>query len=590
MKISNVGIRTQILSSPNITFGADGRANPEIEKFLKEQKINGKRRFTDEEIKNISNQIELNRKKYKIRRNDNRPFLEALKMLMSFKKASQKGRKLYLSSEDIAALLSTKSCIKEGYVINHSFLDYFGLREGLSGKDIIKIRDAAEGHEFCGYAIQAMLTANDNKGQLIYSIDDICELLKHADIKTGTHGLYDLIKTRIYDDKLSEKRFMTKDELIKILSENREGFSIRTSPSGIRLAHQGNVKNYELTPNGIEQISSEKHIIDNNTKTVRNKRIFADGRQNFCVMGFGNHVFQNSFTAVYDKENNRLYYEQLRPYKMHPDIFLLNKLTDNKEEKLAYIEKTPNGYIYRKNFVSPNGLKTNQIITENENEQTSVYTIRDSSDKVLFNQERKFKRVDDNHTQSWLNGQKYDMKFFDNKIEITKEDKETVVLGRRQLNMRLLGLYKKLPGDVLSLIHKLGIKVQPAKTVEDCLYNEIDKIIQTVNDAGIFMHEFGHATDDMLLLKQSEFRQQLAKVYRKEFSDISRNTNDLTIGSLDKFEKLHELIAEGYQILSGHFTSARYVKDLGIRTINMQRYFPKSMSILAKQFLKLRII
>ena len=64
MKISNVGIRTQILSSPNITFGADGRANPEIEKFLKEQKINGKRRFTDEEIKNISNQIELNRKKY----------------------------------------------------------------------------------------------------------------------------------------------------------------------------------------------------------------------------------------------------------------------------------------------------------------------------------------------------------------------------------------------------------------------------------------------------------------------------------------------------------------------------------------------
>ena len=214
--------------------------------------------------------------------------------------------------------------------------------------------------------------------------------------------------------------------------------------------------------------------------------------------------------------------------------------------------------------------------------------MKDANGNILFNQKRNFKTLDDNHTQSQLNSQKYDMRFFDKKIEVTKQGENPIILDRRLLNMKLINMYKKLPGDVLYLIHSLGIKVQPAKTIEDCQYNEIDKIIQTLSDTGIFMHEFGHAIDHLHL--NSNFRNKLAKIYRKEFSEASRNTNELTVGSLYKFDKLCEFIAEGYQILSGEHTTAKYIKDLGIRTINMQRYFPKSMSILAKQYLKLGII
>lgn len=567
----------------NTVFKADGYQNNVVAEFLEKQYIDGKKRFTQEEIESIALKTEEIRKRYNMRARDNTPFIDALEQMLEYKKYPPVSDNVYLSTDDILSLLSIKN---DGvsYRFNRWFLNYFSMRDGINGKDILKIRTAAKGHTDCGDAINAMLTINDRDGKFVHSVDDICELLEYADTKTGNHGLYDIINARIYDKNINEKRFLKKDELIKILNENGNEFNVKISPSGVCIVTSNGIKNYELTKNGIEHSSTEKLSANQEKNILRSKRVFSDGKQIYCVSGIKDGVIQNTYSAVYDGEK-RLYYEKIKPSKDFPNLYVVEKLADNNIPASTNITEdlnSPDCYSYRRNFISPNGMTTTQVIINKPNKKSSFYKVTDKKGDTLFMQTRSFKTINNHHTQSLLNGKIYDIQFFDDKIKLTLPNEENIIIDGKLLDKRLMQLYKKLPGDILALIAKMGVKVRLANTADDCLYHD-DKIIHTVNDVGIFMHEFGHAVDAIIM---SGYSKALGNIYRKEFYEVSKNTSDLTVCSLEKFKKLHELVAEGYQILSGEIVAPKYAPELGARMINLQRYFPESLTFLAKQFMK----
>ncbi len=567
----------------NTVFKADSYQNNVVAELLEKQYIDGKKRFTPEEIESITLKTEDIRKTYNMRARDNTPFIEALEHMLDYKKYPPVGDNIYLSADDILSLLSIKND-GTSYRFNRWFLNYFSMRDGITGKDIHKIRMAAKRHTDCGDAINAMLTINDRNGKFVHSVDDICELLEYADTKTGSHGLYNIINARIYDKNINEKRFLKKDELVKILNENGSEFNVKISPSGLNIVSSNDIKNYELTDKGLEHSSTEKLSANQGKNILRSKRIFSDGRQTYCVSRIEDGVIQNSYSAVYDGEK-RLYYEKLKPSKDFPDLYILEKLGDNNITASTNITEdlnSPDCYSYRKNFISPNGMTTTQVIINKPNKKSSFYKVTDKKGDTLFMQTRSFKTINDHCTQSLLNGKPYNMVFWDDKIKLTLPNEEKIIIDGKLLDKRLMQLYKKLPGDILELISKMGVKVRLATSTEDCLYHD-DKIIHTVNDTGIFMHEFGHAVDAIIM---SGYSKALGNIYRKEFYEVSKNTSDLTVCSLEKFKKLHELVAEGYQIFSGELVAPKFAPELGARMFNLQRYFPESLTFLAKQFLK----
>ncbi|MBQ6515883.1 hypothetical protein IJI31_01750 [bacterium] len=596
MKVLSTAIHMNSIYAKNVNFGSKNSVQNPIEIFLEKQEINGQKRFSKGEIKSITDEIEKTRAKHHMGKYDNEEFVDALCYLLTCKKPVNNFKdEVLLSGEDIASLISIDE-YDDRYHFNKWALSYFNMRSGINGKDIKRIREAVKGQS--PDSISFMLMANDEKGKPVYSVDDICELLKYSNVDSGDHGLYGIVSTKVYDHIINDERYMTKNEVEQILRENVDKFRIQTSAAGVSVL-RGNedLTYYHVVNDGLEAYSKDTMKFSGDRYNTR--RIFPDGRKIYSFGDAEEHQLQKHRLYAFDKDGRKLYSERINPSYMRPEFLTLERNDGHDIKKSAYLQKSgQNGeYRYEKEFVTPSGNMTKQTIEKNGNFNKSVYTVKDKDGNVLFNQVREFDKLSENHTQSKLNDKTYDMTFDSDKIFIKKFDKEgaeeSMILDEKLIDKNLMPLFKKIPGDMLMIIGKNGISVNGVGSAVECMYLSDQNKINTVDDEVIFIHELGHAVDHKFLSEDDEgnkIRGDIEKRYRKNYYNVYINTDNLTATAIRKFRQFSEFLAETYQILSGTNISEKYAKELGIRTLSLQNHLSDAILFTAQKYNELGII
>ena len=103
-------------------------------------------------------------------------------------------------------------------------------------------------------------------------------------------------------------------------------------------------------------------------------------------------------------------------------------------------------------------------------------------------------------------------------------------------------------------------------------------------------HELGHAIDNCVLNDKQDIRENIRSEYNKNYYDVSQNASGITLITLNKFDSYGEFLAASYQILSGTNVSEKYAKELGLRTINLQKNFTDSILLLAQKYEELGVL
>ena len=253
------------------------------------------------------------------------------------------------------------------------------------------------------------------------------------------------------------------------------------------------------------------------------------------------------------------------------------------------------------NFTSPNGTTSSRRIIEGPRGKALDYIIKDKDGNILSSVTRRFRKLDDNHFISEVNGQKFDMRFDGNSVTVSKlglngEILDTIVYNEDVLTPELKELYKKMPGDHFSNLKEMGIKkVFEERAIKEhrrCShYNYADnEIMQGFGDNGfIFAHEIGHGIDEKVLgqlRNDSEFLEIYNReIVRLEEAFSSSIKNDFikyfTPSSRGGLGGNGETVAEIVALLSGERHTQFNV--LGPRSLMIEEYMPETIAYVAKK-------
>lgn len=275
-----------------------------------------------------------------------------------------------------------------------------------------------------------------------------------------------------------------------------------------------------------------------------------------------------------------------------------------------------------RNFETANGTKLEYELKSSPKKSQMGYNIVDKDGNELFSIKRSFKRIDENHSVSTLNEDKYETSI-DPKglIIVTKTDKngnkETVRLTSINLDFNLIGIYRKLPGDTLFQLAKYNIRTvmggeadknnacyiralsrEEIRNATNYLYVRDQRLGNTIcvdenikNDGFGFIHELGHALDsNNNLLKK--FKNELMTIFRKEYSEYQSVSSIQENDSIDYFTELNdrtrfiddalqEIIAESYAMSSGLMPEDK--DTINDRGIILQKYFPETMAFVTSK-------
>lgn len=229
------------------------------------------------------------------------------------------------------------------------------------------------------------------------------------------------------------------------------------------------------------------------------------------------------------------------------------------------------GQKYRKNYTSPDGVKSEQTTIYGPAGSYQKYEIKDD-EKVLCSIERKFRKLDENHTRSFLNGKQYDIEFLP-KEAIIKTGNQTKTI---KLNPKFYSLYKLLPGDILFNMSDLKLAEMPYSD-ESAYYfaeNEVELCDEDKNNGFVFAHEFGHMLD---YLYEIALDKELQSVYNQELESHKNSCSFLESNELEYLrDDLGEIIAESCAIFSG--LENKDYKPIRLRSELLKKYFPKTMA------------
>jgi len=326
--------------------------------------------------------------------------------------------------------------------------------------------------------------------------------------------------------------------------------------------------------------------------------------------------------------------------------------------KTGIAEISPNGEkSIERTLFSLDDTKTEYVYHYDVKGNRFLYNkITDPSGKVLFEVKNTFKVIDENHFISSTNGQSYDIEFFENRVEITKLDKnnnktsEKVVyritdyskyetpkekelskkIMRRiakkmgvdlndpnpenvqnvlnvvrefykyrglskTLDKRLLPLLKQIPGeewfnldaaDLQSMDYMYGNLFMEANAF--AAGDVTVSVGRTMIDKlSVVEHEFGHIKFMKLKLYEDI---ELRKIYEAERANLIESFGSEFVDYLDYFVNdktdntgyrgLNETAAETNLIMNMH----SQWNAIGIRTVLLQQYFPKTIAYIANKF------
>ena len=310
---------------------------------------------------------------------------------------------------------------------------------------------------------------------------------------------------------------------------------------------------------------------------------------------------QGYLETITDKNGNVISRTLTKPGKKNTGVLVVLQENLDKDANLTEIKKL--GTIDRygekrdrrrieRNFVSPLGVESRQLVLEVPKGRRTEYQVGDKK----FG--RVFKNIDENTTETYVKGNKYETKFNKDNIEInvTRKDGSTekAVMDNTMVDEKLFPMLKKVPGDFLYSTAKNNIKVLTTydSNLKDNACFSLNRILispQLAGDPATFAHEFGHFADE-ILLKDLHRDKGLKEIFQKELDAYKLKATGMNEEQILYFiAKKHrnrdgcltELVAESNIILSGLFHDKNHML---LRAKILQENFPETISYVGSKF------
>lgn len=297
---------------------------------------------------------------------------------------------------------------------------------------------------------------------------------------------------------------------------------------------------------------------------------------------------------------------------------------------LAEFDKRGGKHI-EKHLTSLDGTTTDYVYASDKKGNYYFYQkITDKDKKVLFENQKQFKVLEDNHFLSITNGVEYDIQFDSEKIVIKNlnsneqieykikkyseydyegisinidldlQDKKirpqllkrTLFIGDLLLERGLIEKYtvdkklvkqlKQMSGDEWFNIYKSNVY---AINSTNNISHSLGKIIEIDKDdmnLTAIEHEFGHEKGNYLRLFDDE---ELKKIYQEEKLQLTTNLPDFITAQpayflRDGLRGLSETMAEANLVIN----TTQECKDFGSRTFFFQQYFPRTIAYIGNKF------
>lgn len=495
-----------------------------------------------------------------------------------------------------------------------------------------------------------LMSIDDNSGNKLLSDQEVSELLIQSDGSQRANILIDFcmehkeyssilklfasnVKDRkcykpdlFYTTDSSGNKVVNRkmcDHLLKLIGKDSGHYSISTPylenvyELNVVNPHGGKNIRFELSDSGVPiKLEQERiTIIGKNKKSV--EHIFENGTSIRQEIDYCNYrEYSGTETLIgsahkkefYDKMGKLLYSEEIIPSSTRSGEFNIVVTKNGKKEIVGCVKQygsNSQGTRIGRKLISADGTVTKQVKIEGPKGSGSRYIITDSQGNVKLSLKRQHHKISENHYTSRVNNDRYDIRFFEDRIEVTKFDingkkLKQVELSSEELDFEALELYKKLPGDYFIKLKEMGVKVKKfphCKEIDQCggaYCSWDDKLIAFAElDPFIFAHEFGHALD-ILYLNGLRKDKHLLNIFRQELARYKLNSSVTEGHFIDYFTTLNhysdegcivEVIAETNALLSGLSNAASTSTMLGLRSITLQQHFPETIAYIAQKLI-----
>lgn len=481
--------------------------------------------------------------------------------------------------------------------------------------DIVTLFDLLKQNPDNANLIKDLVYLKQKNNNYILGIDNIENILNFQ--KTNPELINNLVKNSSYNIFL---KGISKNN-IEILKDNtilnKIVGDLNVNPITINTHNNYLNKSYQLefegnnerqiffinkTDSGFEYNGSEIQKTRGDKTLVR--RNFKDG--SYLVEEIGNIKFNNDFIPIslkktqYNDKGVQVRSEVLTPSKDKPGTYTINVYERGLNQSMV---KIPVGTIElygswnqcmkaKRTVTSSDGTVTTHTIIQGPRGSGMKYEIKDKNGKILGTTERQYRKIDENHYTSSVNGQKYDTQFIGDKVVVAKVDEsgkktETVELGSDILDPKLKYLYEQLPGDYFFNISVTGLNKisMDNRTFNSAYYYRKTNSISISSDFQmnpfIFAHELGHAIDWNNKPEYIHSNSKLKDIYQDELIKYKKETSDAEGHSIDYFTKknknssqLDEVIAEFYALTSGLINEDW--ESIQFRSVVLQQHFPRT--------------
>jgi len=305
--------------------------------------------------------------------------------------------------------------------------------------------------------------------------------------------------------------------------------------------------------------------------------------------------------TLYDNNGVQVQSEIMTPSKEKKGIINtslyergLNKpMRKSSPNNIEFYGSQKQGFKIERKTRSVSGYETTQKIIEGPKGKSMYYEIKAPDGKILTKINRKFRKIDDDHYISSLNGQKYDIQYCDKGIAISSISAggsltPWIKFGYNKLDPQLIDLYKQLPGDFFVKLCRIGTKeVIYDPNYNNASYNSQEERItigpEYKNSPFTFAHELGHGLDNYHChISRNSDLKRIFNAELAEYKNISSNAEGQSIDYFTKRDwegKLGEIVAESHALFSGLTNNN---ENIMLRSVILQQHFPQTIAKIAQ--------
>lgn len=392
------------------------------------------------------------------------------------------------------------------------------------------------------------------------------------------------VSSDLFDEDLTKIYFNNNDQLtiINIDSRDKNAPVIRTETID---------KKYNDNPH---QRRAERILPDGN------KLVSQKGYNVMNLGGYNTNIPTSQRREIYTPDGELVFREVIQPSDVNKNICEVSVFSkESGEKKIGTVARSGDEQIVSREFVSPEGVKTQYLQKTTSSGYKMAYKISDKHNNAVFNQKISHEKIDENHFKTikknnFVN-EEYNIEYSNDSVTVHKKDlnnnAETVAtIPRTRIDNNLLDSCKQLPGDILFNLGKRDVSIVLSENkdlVNDSMYLPKEKTIyiskEMMNNPFSIAHEAGHVIDveDLNISKDKE----LIETYKKELAEYRKNSTNLDEGSIEYFtqngsDSLKEVTADTIALMSGICNNTNIIS---MRGVVLQQNFPQTIACISKQ-------